>query len=63
MPLIGYGGCSIIWSSNISGKVDTIEYISKRLCAVKVTVDSIEFALFNMYKPCDKGYANHNQFI
>ena len=53
VPLIGrpYGGCSIIWSSNISCKVDTIECISKRLCAVKVTVDGIEFVLFNMYVP------------
>ena len=64
MPLIGrtYGGCSIIWTSNISCKVDTIESISKRLCAVKVTVVGIEFVLFNMYMPCDKGYANHDFF-
>ena len=64
VPFIGrpYGGCSIIWPSNISCKVDTIEYISKRLCAVKVTVDGIEFVLFNMYMPCDKGYANHDFF-
>ena len=62
VPLIGrpYGGCSIIWSSNISCKVDTIEHISKRLCAVKVTVDGIVFVLFNMYMPCDKGYATHD---
>ena len=53
VPLIGrpYGGCSIIWSSNTSCKVDRIECISKRLCAVKVTVDGIEFVLFNMYVP------------
>ena len=61
VPLIGRP-CSIIWSSNISCKVDTIECISKRLCAVKVTVDGIEFVLFNMYMPCDKGYANHDLF-
>ena len=64
VPLIGrpYGGCSIIWSSNTSCKVGRIECISKRLCAVKVTVDGIEFVLFNMYMPCDKGYANHDLF-
>ena len=64
MSLIGrpYGGCSIIWSSNISCKVDTIECISKRLCAVKVTVDGIEFVLFSMYMSCDKCYANHDLF-
>ena len=64
VPLIGrpYGGCSIIWSTNISCKLDTIESISKRLCAVKVTVDSIEFILFNAYMPCEKGYANHYLF-
>ena len=50
------------FSSKISCKVDTIEYISKRLCAVKVTVDSIEFVLFNIYMPYDKGYANHDLF-
>ena len=44
----------------ISCKVDTIECIFKTLCAVKV--DSIEFVLFNMYMPCDKGYTNHDLF-
>ena len=64
VPLIGrpYGGCSIIWSSNIICKVDTTERISKRLCAVKVTVDGIEFVLFSTYNSCDKGYANHDLF-
>ena len=64
VPLIGrpYGGCSIIWSSNISCKVDTIECISKRMCAVKVKVNGIEFLLFNMYMPCDKGYVNLDLF-
>ena len=65
VPLIGrpYWGFSIIWSSNIIiCKVDTIECISKRLCAVKVTVYGIEFVLFNTYMPCVKGYANHDFF-
>ena len=64
MSLIGrpYEGCSIICSSNISCKVNKIECISKRLCAVIVTVDSIKFVLFNTYMPCDKGYANHDLF-
>ena len=42
--------------------MDTVECTSKILCAVKVTVDSIEFVLFNTYMPCDKGYANHDLF-
>ena len=29
---------------------------------MKVTVDSIEFAWFSMYMPCDKGYTNHGLF-
>ena len=29
---------------------------------MKAIIDSIEFALFNMYKLCNKGYANHNLF-
>ena len=29
---------------------------------MKVTVDGIEFVLFNMYMPCDKGYGNHDLF-
>ena len=55
VPLIGRPnrGCLIIRSANISCKVDTIECISKRLCAVKVTVENIE---------CDNGYANHDLF-
>ena len=42
--------------------MDAIECISKGLCDVKVKVDGIEFALFNMYIPCDKGYANYDLF-
>ena len=53
-------GCSNICSSNSSCKVDIIECVSKRLCAV--TVDSIEFVLFNTYMPCYKGYANLDLF-
>ena len=30
--------------------------------AMKVTVNSIEFALFNMDMPCDKGCENHDLF-
>ena len=56
------GGCSIMRSSNISCTVDVIECVFKRLCAVKMTVDSIEFVLFNMYMPYDKGCANHDLF-
>ena len=64
VPLIGasYGGCSIIWSSNISCIVDITECVSDRMCVVKVRVDSIEFVLLNMHMPCDKGYANHDMF-
>ena len=64
VPLIDrpYGGCSIVWSSDIRCKVDTIECISKRMCAVKVTVDSIVFVLLNTYMSCDRGYANHDLF-
>ena len=29
---------------------------------MKVTIDSIEFVLFNTYMPCDKDYANHDLF-
>ena len=50
------------YGSNISCKVDTIECLSKRLSAVKVTVHGIVFVSFNMYMPCDKGYANHDLF-
>ena len=42
--------------------MDAVECISKKLYQMKVTVDSIEFVLFNMCMPCDNGYANHNLF-
>ena len=29
---------------------------------MKVTIDSIECVLLNMYMPCDKDYANHDVF-
>ena len=58
VPLLGrpYGGCAIIWSSQIKCNVDKIECISKRICAVKITLDTVQLVLFNMYMPCDNGY-------
>ena len=40
--------------------MDITEYLSKKLCAVKVTVGRIEFVLFIMYLPGDNGYVSHD---
>ena len=56
----GKGGVAIIWKNNIKCKTEIINCLSKRLCAVKVTVGDLRFILFNVYMPTDPGNGNYD---
>ena len=50
-----HGGCVILWKSNVNYKVEKIEFVSKRVCAVNMTFcDNVDILVFNVYMPCDQ---------
>ena len=57
-----YGGCAILWRSNLTGKIELIESSSRRLCAVKYQTPSFNLLLINVYLPyeCDE---NSDEFF
>ena len=55
----GKGGVAIIWKNDIECNIKSIKCISKRLCAIKVTVNEFSFILFNVYMPTDPGNGNY----
>ncbi len=58
----GFGGCSILWKSSLKAQVYPIATSSKRICAVKVVMDSMCFIVYNVYMPCDSPN-NLNEFV
>lgn len=56
----GYGGLAILWGKNLSCPVSPIVTLSRRLCAVKISLDSLTLLLFNVYMPCDTLYDQTN---
>ena len=46
-----YGGCAILWHSNILANVSSIEVASGRLCAVLVAAEDWKLILINAYMP------------
>lgn len=50
-----YGGCSILWKSNINGKITPVDTVHPRICAVAVEIPRSEtrLLLINVYMPTD----------
>ena len=54
--LIGrpHGGCVIMWSDNFTHRIEVVNTISNRLCALVVSLhDNKSLLLINCYMPCD----------
>ena len=47
-----YGGCGILWRSDLLLEVTPIATISERICPVSVKIDSCIFLLCTVYIPC-----------
>ena len=56
----GNGGVAIVWKNNLKCKVDQIKCVSKRMCAIKVSINEFKFLLFNVYMPTDPGQGNYD---
>ena len=46
-----YGGCAILWRSDMKINVEIIETNSRRICAVKITACQLRMLLINVYMP------------
>ena len=47
-----YGGCGILWKSDITSEVTPIPIDCNRLCAVSVKIKSTKFLLCTVYTAC-----------
>ena len=48
-----YGGCAIIWKSNLALSITPIDTLSDRICAVLVKSDNLNIVVCNVYMPGD----------
>ncbi len=58
-----YGGCAILWNTNMICNVEPVACQSNRLCAVKVEFQYFTILLFTLYMPCDTEYDDNNVLI
>jgi hypothetical protein len=49
-----YGGCAILWRSDLEARVDILSANSKRVCAVSMISDTFRFLLINVYMPYER---------
>jgi len=50
-----YGGCAILWRSDIMARVETIHTNIRRICAIKMYCDLWSILLINVYMPYEDG--------
>ena len=46
-----YGGCAILWRSDIMAKITTLTTNSRRVCAVRLYDDDVKLLFINAYMP------------
>jgi Reverse transcriptase (RNA-dependent DNA polymerase)/Endonuclease/Exonuclease/phosphatase family len=62
--LIGrpYGGCAILWRSDIQARVESVHTNSKRICAIRMCTDSWNVLFINVYMPYEDGEGRSDDF-
>ena len=60
-----YGGCAILWHSNVMARVSPLIVNSRRVCAVRVSfdLDSVKILIVNVYMPYEDGDENIDDFV
>lgn len=58
-----YGGCAIIWQSSMFASVCPLQVDSRRVCAARVSFDSVMVLLINVYMPFEDSDDNLDEFI
>lgn len=57
-----YGGCAILWRSDISARIQTIPTNSRRVCAIKMHSDIWSILFINTYMPYEDGDERSDDF-
>lgn len=57
-----YGGCAIFWRSNLAFKVSVLHSTSRRLCAIRMSSNSVNLLLINAYLPFENNDCNTEEF-
>ena len=50
-----------LWKRNIRCKITPISVLSRRMCAIILTINNFDIILFIVYMPCDTLYVHNNQ--
>lgn len=58
-----YGGCAILWQSAMLANVCPVDAHCRRICAARVSLDSIKLLLINVYMPFEDGVENTDEFV
>jgi len=58
-----YGGCAILWHSDMRVDIHPVCIDSRRICAVSVSSESWKIIIVNVYMPCDNSDANSDEFM
>ena len=58
-----YGGCAILWQSNLFVSVTPIDVNSRRLCAARLCSESLKLVLINVYMPYEDSEDNCDEFV
>jgi len=58
-----YGGCAILWRSDMCANVVPIVIDSRRICAISLSSDTWKLLIINVYMPFENGYTNTDEFV
>ena len=58
-----YGGCAILYQSALLGNVCPISVDSQRICAVRVSFDSVKLIFINVYMPYEDDVDHMDEFV
>ena len=63
-PLVGrpYGGCSVIWKSDIAGTITPIQTQSKRLCCLLYECNDNNIFIFIVYMPVNDPHRSCGEY-
>jgi exonuclease III len=58
-----YGGCAILWRSNVAAQVDVVPTDSRRIYAITVSSTTYKFLLINVYMPYEDDDGQTDLFV
>lgn len=58
-----YGGCAILWQANLCAHVSPLIINSRRVCAARLSLNSVKILIVNVYMPCEVGDENIDEFV